>query len=208
MARNLAPATLVINERHSEIVHLDLHVVPPADERPFWFLFTTGMSARSMNVPHDLGLVSHAELALMLPDWWPVNVGRWQREPRWSWPVREMLELARYPHRRRTWLGEGHTIASADPPRPFDPSTKLAAMLVLPCDLDDAAEGTAIEAEVFTELLALWPIHADELAYKLEHGTTALVDRLEESGVTAILDPDRPSCVGPMPFHAGGWVPL
>jgi hypothetical protein len=196
VARHLAPATRVIHEIRSEIVHVDIHVVAPAAERPFWFLFTTGMSALPMNVPYHMGLVPHAELSLRLPDRWQVDTERWKREPKWYWPIRELLSIARYPHRNRTWLGEGHTIASSDPPRPFDSTTSLAAMLILPSSLDDGdGECGAIDAEVATELLELWPLHADELEYKRLHGVGALLDRLDEACVTAILDPDRPSCV-------------
>lgn len=179
----------MLHEIESQFVHIDVHIVPPGPEHPFWFLFTTGMSARPMNVPP--GYLPHAELSLMLPAWWEVDMGRWRRETRWFWPIRELIDLARYPHRRRTWLGEGHTIASCERPQPYDASTRMAATLVLPCTLSDEP----IAGDVSTELLALWPLHADELEYKRVHGLMALCDRFEEAGVSPVLDPDRPSVV-------------
>jgi hypothetical protein len=147
-----------------------------------------------MTAPCETCVTPHAELSLMLPDWWALDPERWRREPGWYWPVREMVSAARYPHRRKTWLGEGHTIASFEPPRPLDPTTRLSAMMFLPCVLDDSL-ASPIAAEVPTVLLGLWPLHADELAYKQAYGAEALRDRLDKAGVTAVLDPDRPSCV-------------
>ena len=77
----------------SEIVHVDVHVVPPHEERPYWFLFTTGMSALPMRVPDSMGLVPHAELSLMLPAWWQVDLEHWKREPRCSGRFESWLDL-------------------------------------------------------------------------------------------------------------------
>jgi len=194
VARHLAPATLVIHEVRSEIVHLDVHLVPPGAERPFWFLFTTGMSALPMRVPPGMGLVPHAELSLMLPAYWKVDREVWKREPRWYWPVRELLSAARYPHRNKTWFGAGHTFANGEPPRRFDPTTRMSSMVMLASELLDE-EHPVIDAEVPTVLLELWPLHSDELALARRQGSHALFHRLLEGEVSAVLDPDRPSCV-------------
>ena len=186
VARHLAPATHVFHEIRSEIVHLDLHVVPPATEHPFWFVFTTGMSALAMNGPHS----RHAELSWMLPDHWQMDRRRWAREPQWFWPIRELFDLARYPHRHRTWLGAGHTIGS-HPPRTYDASTRFGAMLILPCSIADHP----IQGDVETELLALFPLHADELAYKQARGLFPLLDQMDRAGVDLVLDLERPSVI-------------
>mgnify|MGYP000664765674 CR=1 FL=1 len=36
--------TRVFHELMSDIVHIDVHIVPPDENRPFYLLFTTGMS--------------------------------------------------------------------------------------------------------------------------------------------------------------------
>jgi hypothetical protein len=195
VARHLAPATLVLHEHVSELVHIDVHIVRPAPERPFWFLFTTGMSALPMHVPPGYGLIEHAELALALPTSWPSEIERWKRETRWYWPIRELIATARSPHRRRTWVGSGHTFANSDPPAPLDRSTRLAATLLMPCALD-GAERPTIHTDVDVAFLQIWPLHADELQYKLKHGLEALLDLFDVHDVGDVIDPDRPSCVG------------
>ncbi len=201
VAERIGPVSFVIHEDRSTLVHVDVHVVAPEPERPFWFLFTTGMSARPMSVPSGYGVVPHAELSLMLPEWWQVDLARWRSEPRWYWPVRELISAARYPHRQRTWLGDGHTLTNADPPKPFDASTKLAATLLLDGMLDD--ELCAIHADVRTRLLLLLPIHSDELAFKRAHGFEALRDRLRAADVDVIVDPDRESCIASSSLAVG-----
>ncbi|WP_327003403.1 suppressor of fused domain protein [Dactylosporangium sp. NBC_01737] len=43
------------------------------------------------------------------------------------------------------------------------------------------------------DLLALVPLHADEMAVKVRRGTDALIDVLDRGGVNELLDPSRPS---------------
>ena len=64
----------VFHELISDLVHVDVHVIDPTDERRFYTLFTTGMSDRPMTVP-DAKAEScrYAELVLYLPQEWPVR---------------------------------------------------------------------------------------------------------------------------------------
>jgi hypothetical protein len=50
----------------------------------------------------------------------------------------------------------------------------------------------------------LVPLHADELAFKLEHGADALMQRLDKAGVTEVWDPGRPSVLA-APIRPSGW---
>jgi hypothetical protein len=184
------PATGVLHELASEIVHIDVHIVPASGSQLCTLLFTTGMSALPMNVPPRSGVLPHAEVSLILPGWWQLG----NPDPKWQWPIRELINAARYPHKHRTWLAEGHTIASSDPPRPFDRSTNLCAMLVISGGLHD----DVIEAEVPTALLELCPIHADELEYKHAYGAAELLERLQCENAQVFVNPERESCVAGM----------
>lgn len=44
-------------------------------------------------------------------------------------------------------------------------------------------------------LLALIPLHSEEIAVKVERGTRALVEILDRGGITELVDPARPSYV-------------
>ena len=45
---------IVLHEVISELVHIDVHVVKPTDERPYYTLITSGMAERPMTVPEGL----------------------------------------------------------------------------------------------------------------------------------------------------------
>ncbi len=49
------------------------------------------------------------------------------------------------------------------------------------------------------DLWTLWPLHEDEMSYELREGVNALIDRMEEAGFGDVIDPARPSIVGPPP---------
>lgn len=134
----------------------------------------------------------YAELSILLPPTWRLDRNQ---EPRWGWPVRELNRLARLPHTQHSWLGPGHTIASGN--RAFDASTELAGMLVLPSTSVPEELHTIRARDGSIDLFTLWPIHADEMQYKLTHGVEALVDAFEAAGVSDIVDPQRASAIGP-----------
>lgn len=200
VAKHLARPAFVIHEIESELVHIDVHVVPPAPAHDFWFLFTTGMSARPMTKPHDAPGPKLAELSILLPPHWQMDREAWRRDSRWFWPIRELKAAAALPHRHRTWLGFGHTITSVDvmrsgPTQSFDPSTRLSSLIVsasdlLPEDIDTITVDTG-RLDLFT-LLAIYP---EELQYAVQHSSEALLDQLSTLGISDVIDPLRRSAV-------------
>ena len=194
VARHVAPVDVVFHEIVSDLVHLDVHLVPPGARNPYWMLFTTGMSARPMTMPPGAPGSPYAELAILLPPEWRCDQESWKDE-RWYWPVRWLKTLARLPHEYRTWLSHGHTIPNGDPARPFDRSTALSGMIVFPSiSLTPEAQQIPV-GDLEIDLWTLWPLHADEMQYKLDHGADALIDLFESAGVRDVIDPDRPSVV-------------
>lgn len=200
VSRHLAPPAFVIHQIESELVHIDVHLVPPAAERDFWFLFTTGMSARPMTKPHDAPGSHLAELSILLPPDWRLNRESW-RDTRWFWPIRELQEAALLPHRHATWLGFGHTIMPADVSRfgevsrSFDPSTRLSSLLVVASDLVPEETELIRSGAARIDLLTLFPIYPEELQYKLEYGFDALIGAFSTAGVSDVIDPARPSAI-------------
>lgn len=192
IANYVAPADNVFHEIVSDLVHIDVHVVPPGATHPFWFLFTTGMSARPMTVPEDADVTPYAELSILLPPTWQCSQEAFKDE-RWYWPVRWLKVLARLPHEYATWLGSCHTIPNGNPPRPFAPDTALAGMMLLrslslPPEVHEIPLG-----DLTVDLFTLWPVTADELEYKLDRGSDALIDKFEERELSDIVDPARRS---------------
>jgi Suppressor of fused protein (SUFU) len=200
LGRVLGSAGFVWHEIVSDAIHVDVHVVAPSPRRPFHVLVTSGMSALPMNIPkrdRDRDQRLYAELCVFLPPRWKLDATS-LRDETFYWPARLLKRIARLPHENETWLDLGHTVANEDPPVPYAPSTKLAAcMLVSPRSLGASFE--KVPGEPALRILQLLPITAAELAFKLEKGDQALIERLEaERGdeVYGPLDPARRSVVG------------
>ena len=194
----------VFHEIVSDLVHLDVHVAGPSDDRPFCTLVTSGMSERPMAVPTHPDLdpveVAYAELLIHLPPDWPGLDGRemYQSPEAWKdenyyWPVRLLKTLARFPHEHDTWLGYGHTMGNGDPPAPYAPGTDLSAVLLLPSIAMDESSYQLETPSRKINFFALYPLYAEELAFKLERGTEPLLGKLGEADIGPVLDPRRPN---------------
>src|SRR4051812_45736396 len=85
VTRHLAAPAFVIHELVSEIVHVDVHVVPPGPGHDYFFLFTTGMSGLPMSKPYKAPGSRYAELSMLLPPTWIFDRAVWDKDERWFW---------------------------------------------------------------------------------------------------------------------------
>jgi Suppressor of fused protein (SUFU) len=192
--------TSVFHEVISELVHVDLHLVPPAPARDYWTVLTTGMSDLPMTAPAGSEEFRFAELMVKIPASWPLDQLKVTPPPpdleQWYWPLRWLKMLARLPHEYETWLGSGHTVPNGDPPQPFAPGTKLCAFILLPPVSVPAEAGVAkLSDGRAVHLYVLHALHLEELTLKLTRGAGALLDAFDEAKVSEVLDLRRPSCV-------------
>jgi hypothetical protein len=195
IAEYFGPVEFVLHEMVSHLVGVHVYVVAPTEKRPFRTLITSGMSDLPMTVPAGHGISPYAELVICLPAGWPIT-GDWMNDDRHSWPIWLLKQVARLPHQYGTWVGEWHSMPNGDPAQPYDRSTPFAAVVVTPM-LTTGPEARVIEVPggERINLLALVPLHPDELAVKLEHGTDALIELLDRGRVHEVLDPARGSAV-------------
>ncbi|WP_370186104.1 suppressor of fused domain protein [Aeromicrobium sp.] len=196
----VGPVETVFHEIVSDLVHVDVHLVPAGEGRPFHTLATSGMSDRRMTVPENLrGQVpDRLEVMVMLPPDWPVDEVAWVDE-RSYWPVRALKVLARFPHEYGTWLGAWHSLPNGDPAEPYADDTRFCGlMLAPPIRLPQEARTFRTDDGRDVAILAMLPLLPDELEVKLTEGVDGLLDGLDAHGVTELLDPDRPSVLGPV----------
>lgn len=195
IAKHMGPIENVFHEIASDLVHVDVHVVPPAKKRPFTTLVTTGMSERPMTVPAEAGrhAARRAELLIALPPDWPLDVESFEDERRY-WPIRWLKVLARLPHEYETWLDWGHTVPNGDPPQPFAPGTKFCCNLILaPVLFPESARVAKVKGLGSVHFFAVFPLYREEMQLKLDEGTEVLLERFEEHGVTELVDVGRPN---------------
>lgn len=180
----------VFHELVSPDIHVDICMVPPAEERNYCTLVTMGMGAHLMNVPEELSdyRLERAELAIALPPEWKLDKESMNDE-RWYWPVRLLKDMARLPILSDTWLGWGHTM---DNQKPFSEDTGLCAAILVGlqnvkddccfCPLPDGSE---------VNFYQVIPLYRQELEYKLEHDAGALIEQMED--VDFVVYPNRPN---------------
>lgn len=193
----------VYHELVSDKVHIDVHWVKPSVDYPFHVLVTSGMSDKPMTVPEGFEDYKYAELCVILPADWKMDSDLKESEPspfdeeKNYWPIRWLKIIARFPHEYDTWMGWGHTMPNGRTVEPFADNTKLGCMLLLPAiDLPEEFAELKINEEKTISFFALYPLYKEEMDYKLEKGTNALIEKFEEFDIRSIIDLDRPnSCI-------------
>ncbi|MCL2048786.1 MAG: suppressor of fused domain protein [Defluviitaleaceae bacterium] len=213
ISKHYGKFNVVLHEKVSSGIHVDIAVIEPTKKRNFYTLVTMGMGVHRMNVPPELADegIDRAELMICLPPDWKLpkgcdickggesNSADIHMDESWYWPIRWLKILARLPIENNSWLGYGHTIPNGVNAEPFAENTKLGCILLIPpiqfeedaqvCEMPDAS------SVGFYQLL---PIYADEMGYKLEKGTGALLDKFNShQGITDLLtlDINRPSAL-------------
>lgn len=192
---HLGEIETVFHELVADRVHLDVHVVRPSKDLPFWRLVTSGMSDLPMRVPENAETPRFAELIITLPENWKLDAEAFKEED-WYWPLRLLKGLARLPHLYETWLGWGHTIPNGDPARPYASNTQLSGAIILPSRMtSESFDLLRISADKEIAFLAVVPLYEEEMQYKLDKGTRALIERFEARGLDEAVDPRRPNAV-------------
>ena len=191
IGRHIGQADNVFHEIISDLVHIDVHIVAPSEQRPWYTLITSGMSDRPMATPDGVEDAALAELAISLPPDWPLTKEAFEDERNY-WPIHLLKAMARMPHEYETWLGWGHTVPNGEEAAAFAPDTRLCCALILSPVLPDKGfdklqrpDGRPIN------FYSLVPIYREEMEFKLRHGAEKLVDRLADAGVTELLDVNR-----------------
>jgi hypothetical protein len=192
--RHVGPVPTVLHEIYSVRIHLDVLPVDPTPQRPVRTLVTSGMSALPMVVPAGDDVFSYAELMVALPPDWP----RDSKDERYFWPMRMLKTLARLPSNHDTWLGPGHTAQSEGPPEPYTAEVGFTGAVILePSDMPKAFSPLRLHGRDIAFFYA-YPLYPEEIAYKLNHGFDALLDRLRTVGLglTPLIDPRRSNSCG------------
>lgn len=191
--------SFVYHEIVSDLVHIDIHVMVPTEEQPFYVVYTTGMSDRPMSIPHEFSKEERknlelSELYLFLPgDWVLGGPGKTAKDisPAHFWPIQMLKFLARFPHMYQTWLAYGHTLPNGPEYAPLDSSVGFGGA-VINCGDGPLSTLTARDGR----LLHLYQVifaYKEEIEYKLKYGMEGLNQVFQEQDMSPILDPKRPN---------------
>jgi hypothetical protein len=188
ISKHLGASATVFHEMVSDLVHIDIHIVPPRPGRNFYTLVTSGMSARAMAAPPGREEFSYAELLLSLPPGWRLQQEDLKDEQNY-WPLRLLKMLARFPHIYDTWLSYAHSIPNGNPGKPYAANTKLCgAILTQALLVPEEFHALTVSPEMKIRFYGLVPLYQEEMELKLKHGADALFKRFEPAKISELLD--------------------
>ncbi len=189
--RHLGPISGVFHEIISDLVHIDVHVVPASEPFPYLRLVTSGMSDLPMTLPGGAPGSAYMELMVALPADWPISADAFEDERNY-WPVRLLKTLARLPHEYDTWLGFGHTIPNGHPAEPYAPGVGFDGAIVLPPVTAPEGFGTLQLDDARTiEFMSIVPLYPEEMDLKLKKDAEALLDRFDAKNIQDVIVPGR-----------------
>lgn len=188
----------VFHEVISNIVHIDVNIIPPDCGRDYYVLWTSGMSDLPMTMPkgsYNKNDYNRAELFLFLPVDWQIGEGGAETEDKYFWPIGWLKYLARFPHEYHTWLGVGHTIPNGADYEPLGEGTEMGGFFLLPVigQGENCPPVPDMTCKDGTKINFLWaiPMYREEIEYKLEAGFEPMMDLLSEKQLPRVLNPVR-----------------
>ncbi|MEO0797057.1 MAG: suppressor of fused domain protein [Verrucomicrobiota bacterium] len=203
--KHIGPIESVFHELVSDAVHIDVHVIAPSNNRPFYTLVTSGMSDRPMNAPAGREDFRYSELMICLPANWPMSQEDWQIHDNY-WPVHLLKFMARFPHQQDTWYWSQHTVPNGDPPAPYADNTGMCcAMLAPPLTAPEEFRKLTVNRNKTIHFQAIVPLLLDEMDLKLKKGAEALMEGFQRNRVSELLRPRRSSVIqNKRWWHIGG----
>ena len=182
----------VFHEIASPDIHLDVCIIEPTKQKPYYQLITMGAGAYKMHVPEEFKKkeLSYAEYIICLPADWNLSSG----DINDFWPVKALKDTARIPIWCDTWLAYGHTVQSDEDGSPYAPNTGFNCVLL---DRAKNENGEAITFPIASgkriNFYKLIPIYPEEMQYKLRYKSEKLFERFAESGIDpTVVDINRP----------------
>ncbi|MDO4880975.1 MAG: suppressor of fused domain protein [Capnocytophaga sp.] len=167
----------VFHELVSPDIHCDIYVIEPTAERNYYTLVTGGMGAYDMNIPENFVSSPNAELMIHLPPTWNVK----SEDEKDYWPIRWLKILSRLPIEQNTFLGWGHTIPTGEPLE----GTNFSCLLLIATD-DNTKEKDAevtLPTGKKVQFYTLVPLYEQEMLYKLENDSGALLELFSENEI-------------------------
>ena len=189
--------SFVYHEILSDLVHIDVNLMRPTEQQPFYVVYTTGMSDRPMTLPDEISNredLQYAEVFLFLPGDWDLGkefqLGT-DIPPEHFWPIHMLKFLARFPHAYETWLGPGHTIPNGPDYAPLGPGVDFGGVVL--DQLGKGLEQVETKDGRCVNLLFVIPAYREEIEYKLKYGMDGLQDRFAQGDLPMVLDAARPN---------------
>lgn len=175
---------------------VDVELLYPTVEEPFYLLHTMGMSAAPMHYPSGEFVTEkegYSELCLILPADWPFRKDRdLSLADEQAWPIWLLMELGRFPHVHDMWMAYGFLLPNTEANEPFAADTALSGLVIV--QFEGQLGGVKMPDGTAVELLMPILLYKEEMDLCSDIGVDALVDAVvDECGGSFLLDKDRPN---------------
>lgn len=176
----------VLHEVVSTDIHLDVALIPPQEDRDYYTLCTIGAGAYRMEIERDIRiehhLSEHSEYIMYLPSDWKLDEESLNDEANY-WPIRLLKNTARLPLLTDSWFTIGHTTGTEEGMPYSEEYPYNSAILTYPAPFVATRENKCNLSSGKTILFHhILPITQDELEFKNENGTEALLKRIFPKG--------------------------
>ena len=180
---------VVFHDAGSEDNHIDVYWIKPEPEyRPYSILITCGMSRYPMNTPQ--GYTRFLEVAMLLPPDWDLTDIR--KKPKTiSWPIFHLQNIGKMPHAEDTWVGFGHTIECNESYGDFFPGTGFNSSIILPSITLPETFTEILNGNDLTTVYISLPLFPEELSYKLQNDSNALIEKFNIFNTPEVLNLSR-----------------
>lgn len=176
-------------------VAVDVAVLHPTADEPFYLLYTIGMSSLSMAdyLGGKEGDTALAELYMMLSEDWclPASAALFSTEKK-PWPVRLLTDLSQFSHLNKMWLSYGFMLPAEESRETFSDAGEFSGAVIIQFDGElgeiKTADGNIIQ------LYMPMPLYAEEKELYGTVGPDELTERiLRCNGGSFLVNPERPN---------------
>ncbi len=172
---------VIIQDESDCPLPVDLAVMYPTEEEPFYLVYTLGMSAAPMKYPASPempeGRESYGELCIMLPADWPIEKnGQIDVSAQHNWPLAMLRSLAKFPHVHQLWMSYGFVLPNSENGETFAPDTELSGVLIVQFE-GELGELHMADGAVVQILMPVL-LYKDELDLYDEIGPDTLLDHI------------------------------
>lgn len=181
-----------IHEMVSFDIHLDVTVIPPTDEQPYYKLVTTGAGAFKMNVPDKYKpyKLERAEYVIFLPKDWDIKSTKEED----YWPIRMLKNVARLPIATDSWLTYGHTVQMTEDASPVAGNTGFNSCVLIGSFGKNNQEVEPVKLGLFGKTInfyQIYPLYNEEMEFLFEHSLSELSERISDEDMDPIVNIHR-----------------
>lgn len=181
----------VFHEIESPDIHLDVMVIKPSEDQPYYKLVTMGAGAYKMNVPRELKSynLERAEYVIFLPKDWDIE----SKTDEGYWPIGNLKMVGRLALNTDSWLGYGHTISANEDSSPVASNTEFNSFVLLgSIGVDNQiVEPLSLGIGKKINFYQLYPLYQEELEFKLENSIDDLCEKIDEKDLDFVVNINR-----------------